>query len=232
MNPSASTPNVLLVGIDTQIDFVMRRGLLPVAGAEAIVLPGIDYLSRIDTTEVKAALFTFDTHFRERYMGSLENLGQPELGIPGFPLHCERDTPGWHNVFNLEMVAGQVQTWTLEKGVFDMWEEESRLVTVHPWITQDLAEHSNGTPRDWFFGPEARHADRPYPNNQLGGHELSGIDTVRIFGVASDFCVNWAVQGFLKRGYRVQIVEHLTAGIGMDIRETAAKFFDGRVEFI
>jgi nicotinamidase/pyrazinamidase len=232
MNTSKRRPNVLLTSIDTQFDFVMRRGLLPVAGAEAIVLPGIDYLSDIDTDEVKAALFTFDTHVSEQYMGSLENVGQPELGIPGFPLHCEADTPGWENVFNLEMVARQVPTWYLQKGVFDMWEQESRLVTVHPWITQELAEHSNGHARDWFFGPHAGHADHPYPDNQQGGHELSGVDTVRIFGVASDFCVNWAVQGFLKRGYRVQIVEHLTAGIGMDVRETAAKFFPGRVEFV
>jgi nicotinamidase/pyrazinamidase len=232
MNPSASTPNVLLVGIDTQIDFVMRRGLLPVTGAERIVLPGIDYLSDIDTTEVKAALFTFDTHVRERYMGSLENVGQPKLGIPGFPLHCERGTPGWQNVFNLEMVAEQVPTWTLEKGVFDMWEEPSNLVQVAPWITQDLSESPNGIDRDWFFGPESGHYHRPYPNNQKGGVEVRDIDTVRIFGVASDFCVNWAVQGFLKRGYHVQIIERLTAGIGMDIRETAAKFFDGRVEFV
>lgn len=232
MNTSKQRPNVLLVGIDTQADFVMTRGLLPVPGAEAIVLPGIDYLSRIDTDEVKAALFTFDTHTREKYIGSIENLGQPELDIPGFPLHCESGTPGWDNVFNLEMVAHQVSTWTLRKGVFDMWEEASHKVRVHPWTTQEYAESPHGHDRDWFFGPRAGHTDRPYPDGQQGGHELSGVDTVRIFGVASDFCVNWAVQGFLARGFKVQIVEHLTAGIGMDVRGTAAKFFPGRVEFI
>jgi nicotinamidase/pyrazinamidase len=225
-------PNVMIVVIDCQADFVMASGRLPVPQAEAIVLPGIDYLSTIDPAEVALALFTFDTHDAKSYMGSLENVGQPELGIPGFPLHCERDTPGWASVFNLEMVAGIVPTFTLEKGVFDMWEEESRKVTVHQWITQDLSEYSRGKDRDFFFGPRAGHTDLTYPKGQEGGHSLAGVDTVRIFGVASDFCVNWAVQGFLKRGFKVQIVERLTAGIGMDVRETAERFFPGKVEFV
>lgn len=227
-----ASPNVLLVGIDCQHDFVMSDGLLPVPGAEDIVLAGIRYLSEIDPDEIKAALFTFDTHVRETYMGSLENLGQPDLGIPGFPLHCEAGTPGWANVFNLEMVAQQVPVWTLEKGVFDMWEQESRDVGIFPWITQDLAEHANSIDRDWFFGPKAGHLNPPFWEKQEGGGEMIGVDTVRIFGVASDFCVNWAVQGFLKRGYKVQIVERLTAGIGMDVRATAERFFPGQVEFL
>lgn len=228
----AKRPNVMLVGIDTQVDFIMPHGRLPVEGADRIVLPGIEYLSDIDPSEVGAALFTFDTHVRERYMGSPENLGRPEDGVRGFPLHCERGTSGWQNVFNLEMVAEQVTTWTLEKGVFDMWEEPSNIVQVAPWITQDLSELPNGIDRDSFFGPEAGHYLRAAPKDRGAGVEVRDIDTVRIFGVASDFCVNWAVQGFLKRGYRVQIVERLTAGIGMDVRATAAKFFDGRVEFV
>lgn len=232
MDKSNDDQHVLLVGIDTQYDFVMSRGLLPVAGAEAIVVPGIEYLSNIDTHDVRAALFTFDTHVRSEYMGSLENLGQPELGIPGFPLHCEARTPGWENVFNLEMVAHQVPTWSLTKGVFDMWEQPSHIVPVFPWITQEMGEHSHGLDRDWLFGDKAGRHERPFTENGKDAGLYGSVDTVRIFGVASDFCVNWAVQGFLKRGYRVEIIEHLTAGIGMDIRETAAKFFDGQVEFV
>lgn len=216
-----NTPNVLLVGIDTQVDFMMPWGRLPVPGADALVLPGIKYLAEVDPNEVKAALFTFDTHKADEYIGSLENLGQPEAGVPGFPLHCELNTPGWGNVFNLEMLAHLIPVFTLNKSVFDMWEQDGHKVRINPWRTQLQDEGGFSSDRNWFFGDKTG-----------GGHNLEGIDTIRIFGVASDFCVNWAINGFLKHGYKIEVIEHLTAGIADDIRQTVAKNYPDQVSFI
>lgn len=222
--------NVLVAVIDTQVDFVMRNGLLSVDGAEKIVAPGIGFLAGLDPDEVKAVLFTFDTHTRDVYMGSPENLGDPAAGIPGFPLHCELDTPGWQNVFNMEIVPAGIPVWTLQKGVFDMWEEPSDKVKVHPLTRQGEDGYSWGHDRDFFFHG---HRDANGGHDLMArGHELEGVDTVRVIGVASDFCVRWAVDGFLKRGYRVEVVGDLTAGIQRDIERTVTDEWPGRVNVI
>lgn len=205
-------PNVLVVPIDCQIDFVMAYGKLPVAGAEAIIAPGIKYLSELDPEEVAGALFTFDTHNPEDYLGSPENLGDEANGIPGFPMHCDKSTPGWQNVFNPRIVPAAIPVHQLEKSVFDMWKKPSEDTLVY-----DLAfQNGTGRERDSYFK-----------------HILPrSVDTIRIFGVASDFCVRWAIAGFLERRYKVEVVAHLTAGILRDIAQTVADEFPGRVTII
>ena len=223
-------PNVLLVSIDTQVDFMMADGRLPVPGAEALIVPGIRYLASLDRSEIRGVLFTYDTHHAERYIGSPENLGDEAAGIPGFPMHCEYGTPGHANVFNQSIVHQEIPCWTLQKEVFDMWEQPSRDVRIHRHTREGEDGYEWGRDRDFFFNG---HADANGNHDPMGrGTEIEGVDTVRIMGVASDFCVNWAIAGFLKRGFRVQVIEHLTAGIGMDIRATVEANFPGMVEFV
>jgi nicotinamidase/pyrazinamidase len=196
----------LLLVIDTQVDFVMADGKLPVPDAERIIAPGIRYLAALDPVVYRHALFTFDTHDAVAFIGSPENIGDEPAGVPGFPIHCEKGTPGWENVFNLSVVPSAINPMTLEKGVFDMWAENDLPVTT---------VHDGALPVDrdtWF--------------RQLAS---LGVDTVTVFGVASDFCVMWAVRGLLDRGFRVEVVEHLTAGIQRDMAQTAADEFPGRL---
>lgn len=213
-------PNVAVVVIDTQYDFVMSDGLLPVPGAEAIVVPGTKYLAALDPEKVAMVLFTFDTHTAEQFFGSPENLGDPDNGIPGFPMHCEKYTPGWENVFNMQVVPDPIEAYVLHKNVFDMWEQDSRDVEVEKVTGQGSGYPDPVWDRDFLFA------------NKRGGERFDGVDTIRIFGVASDFCVKWAVKGFLDRGYAVEIVEHLTAGILADMATTVAENFEGRVKLV
>lgn len=206
-------PNTLVVPVDTQIDFVMRQGLLAVKGAERIVLPGIRFLAQLDPDEIAGVLFTHDTHTREDYMGSLENLGNEETGTPGFEMHCEKNTPGWENVFNPTIVPASIPVHRLEKDVFDMWEKPSDETLVYEIDRPGQNVSTIGRERDSYF----KHILPPT------------VDTIRIFGVASDFCVRWAIAGFLKRGYKVEVVGDLTAGIQRDIERTIVDEFTGQV---
>ncbi len=218
---SAENPkiaNKILVVVDTQVDFVMSDGNLPVHGAERILRPGIDLLTKLDSAEYAAVLFTFDTHSPEEYLGSLENLGNAEQGVPGFPLHCDKGTPGWENVFNPNLVPEAIPVYQLEKTVFDMWEKpgEETLVYQIPRNRPGSSFPTIGRDRDSFF-------DHMLPES---------VDTVDIVGVASDFCVKDAIAGFLRRGMKVRVHREITAGILRDIDQTVATEFPGTVQVI
>lgn len=203
-------PNVLMVLIDAQGDFVYLKGALPVAGAQAMVGALSAYLATLDPEVVAGFLATFDTHTLEDYIGSPENLGDEAAGIQGFAIHCQKGTPGWESVVNLRIphTLG-IPVYKLEKDVFDMFGKPGFVV-------------------ERLYGLEPVRQREAF----LQRMRENGVDTIRIAGFASDFCVNWAIQGFLALGFRVEIVEHLVAGINMDIRATAEKFFPGRVEFV
>lgn len=174
-----------IVAIDTQVDFMMRNGKLPVSLAHTIITPGIEFLTNLTPENTAGVLFTFDTHGDE-YDGSAES----QL----FPKHCEKGTPGWENVFNPKLIDKGIATFTLEKGVFNMWEEANLKI---------VDEDGDEVDRDFFFDTIKR----------------EHTDTVVIIGVAADYCVKWAIDGFVARGFNVEIVQHLTKGIDRQIGE-------------
>ena len=209
--------NKLLLVVDTQVDFVMPAGALYVPGAEAIIEPGIAFLAQLDSRDYAAALFTFDSH-DESFAGSPENVGDPAAGVPGFPMHCAVGTPGWQNVFNPALVPEPIGLFQLHKGVFDMWEQQAGKVPVQPLARAmpTVTPGSAACDRDTFFRSVLP----------------SEVRTATVIGVASDFCVKWAVNGLLERGYAVEIVAHLTRGIERDMAAVIADDFPGRVKLI
>ena len=184
-----------LVVVDTQYDFVMPGGALYVKDAEQIIVPGIEFLANLKPEEYEGVLKTFDTHVPDAYEGSPES----EL----FPIHCVEGTPGWENVFNKHLINSDIKVWEMTKGVFNMWEED--YLPLFREGRQGDASQNEFSYRDEFF---ERLKD-------------DGIDTIQVFGVASDFCVKWAVDGFVKRGFKVEVIEHLCRGIN----ETAGEVF-------
>lgn len=175
-----------LIVVDTQYDFVMPDGALYVAGAEDIVVPGIEFLSTLDPDEYCGVLFTYDTHYEATYFDLPES--------KQFPIHCIRGTSGHANVFNPSLVSGDIAKLDLIKGVFSMWEEDDILIgntgfgDTNPTTTFR---------REGFFE----------------GLKKGGVDTVQVMGVASDFCVKWAVDGLVQRGFNVEVLGHLCRGI-------------------
>ena len=183
--------------VDTQYDFVMFKGALYVKGAESIIVPGVEFLTNLDPEEYEGVLFTFDTHVREVYEGSPES--------EQFNIHCEAGTPGWQNVFNPALINRNIKVWTLNKGVFNMWEEEGLELFHEEWMGD--AEQHQLVDRDLFFQ----------------NLKTFGIETIEVFGVASDYCVKQAVDGFLARGFKVEVRKDLCKGIALE----ADFVFDG-----
>ncbi len=182
-----------VIVVDAQRDFMLPDGALYVAGAEALVGPTNEFLASLSPAETAGVLLTFDTHEPERYARSAE-AGQ-------FPLHCVRDSAGWQTVLDVLAIDADIPLYTLEKGVFAMWEETDVMI-------RDARDpRSASVPRDRFF-------------DQL---RAEGIDEIVVTGVAADFCVRWAVEGLVERGFRITVPAALTRGIVRQIETVAAE---------
>ena len=121
-----------------------------------------------------------------------------------FPIHCVRGTPGWANVLDPDLLDPAIPRYRLEKGVFDMWAE--------PGLAVEEPATGRRTDRDRFFDALAR----------------EGVEEVAVIGVAADYCVRWAVEGLLARGFRVVVIAGLTRGIEREAEAVAAAEFAGR----
>src|SRR3546814_20209546 len=87
---------------------------------------------------------------------------------------------------------------------------------ISDW-SSDVCSSDLGTlqvPREQFFAGLKHH----------------GVDNVTVIGVAADYCVMWAIRGLLDRGFKVEVVEHLTAGIERDLQQTIDEEYTGRTE--
>jgi nicotinamidase/pyrazinamidase len=187
-----------VVVVDTQWDFMAAEGALSVAGAEALVAPMQAWLAALPAADTAGVLFMFDTHFRETYAASLE--------AAMFPTHCVRGTKGWGNMLDVALVDPAIPAWRIEKGVFDMWAEPGLAI-------EDARDEGQPTvSRDDFFAALA--ANR--------------VTDVTVIGVAADYCVRWAVEGLIARGFAVTVPGELTRGIERQIDVVAAEDFAGK----
>jgi nicotinamidase/pyrazinamidase len=188
-----------VVAVDTQSDFMHAAGALAVAGAEALIPAAEAFLRALAPEETEGVLFTFDTHEPEVYAASPEG--------EEFPLHCVRGSAGWDNVLDPALVDPAIPAWRLEKGVFDMWAEAGVA------IRDERRPDSPAIDRDSFFA----------------GLLARGVNDVTVIGVAADYCVKWAVEGLIERGFAVSVPRALTRGIARDIDRVAAEDFGGRL---
>ncbi len=122
-----------------------------------------------------------------------------------FPLHCVRGTQGWTNMLDVALIDPAIPVWRIEKGVFDMWAE--------PDLAIDDARDPAAPPiqRERFFADLAR-----------------DVREVTVIGVAADYCVRWAVEGLVARGFAVTVPAALTRGIDRQIETVAADDFFGK----
>lgn len=183
-----------VVVVDAQNDFMKPNGLLSVPGADAVIANINAYLASLNPDEVAGVLFTYDTHTQPAYDNS------PEGKM--FPPHCIYGTSGWElAVSPLKYLTPQIKLYTLQKGVFDMWEEELLMV-------RDVQSHLNLVySRD----------------NLFTSIKENGITDVELVGVCSDVCVEQAAKGFIERGWNVTVVRDCVKGIKEEIDEVVEK---------
>ena len=116
-----------------------------------------------------------------------------------FPIHCVRDTVGWRLVLDMSVV--RVPAYVLEKGVFDMWQE--------PALSVQAQDNGEVIDREVFFK----------------NLKAAGVTKVRVTGVAADYCVKWAIDGLVARGFEVEVMGELTVGIGRGIEQVVQDDF-------
>ena len=52
-----------------------------------------------------------------------------------------------------------------------------------------------------------------------------GVEDAVVIGVAADYCVRWAIDGLVERGFRVIVPQALTRGIARPIEQVLAEDF-------
>lgn len=198
----------IAVIVDAQYDFMSKAdGALYVSGAEDIVDTINEYLESLAIENgYFGVLFTADTHDSETYPESKE--------ANEFAPHCYIGTDGFDFMVDpskvLQPAEGGVDRFILNKDVFNMWEKPT--LDIRPLkMVGEPAAIMGGQDRDTFF------------QNALD----AGVDEVEVCGVASDYCVKWAVEGLLARKFNVVVYDNLVAGITRDIHQVAEEEFSG-----
>jgi len=198
-------PKIAVV-IDAQYDFMKEDGALYVPGAESII-PTLDqYLESLTLeNDYFSVLFTADSHTPEDYPGSAE--------AEEFPPHCYLGTDGFDFAVDpskvLQPVDGGVDRFILNKNVFNMWDQNELEVRPFKIAGEPIAIGGERT-REEYFEPAM----------------INGMD-VEVSGVASDYCVKWAIEGLLARKLHVIVYDNLVAGIQRDIHQVAREDFAG-----
>ncbi len=194
------TIKILQIG-DMQNGFVHEDGNLHVSGASAIIRPADTFLTRVPDGYFDYVLIILDTHFSGEYQGSEESLI--------FPLHCEYGTSDWELAVD---VSGLKNRMYLMKNRFDMWSAGP----VSPVVLSD--PHAREIhDRLFCFVDSIESPDLLIPRDEfitsLLQERNGGRTEVTLFGVASDYCNRYAMDGWLERGARVTVLADLTRGI-------------------
>ncbi len=197
--------------IDAQEDFMLSTGALPVPGAEDLIPTMNEYLKNLTVENgYVGVIFTADTHDADTYPDSLEANGDESLDIPGFPPHCYMGTDGFKFAIDPRnaVVDSNFKRFILNKGVFNMWEEEGLVVRPLALEGEPVAYGGDQDRNDFFESLLA-----------------TGIEDVEVVGVAADYCVKWAIDGLIARGFKVTLYDNLTAGIACDIHQVVKEEF-------
>ncbi len=194
---------ILHIG-DMQNGFTREDGNLYVQGAQNLITPTNYFLRKVRDGFFDYTLIILDTHFAEEYFQSEEG----KL----FPIHCEYGTTDWDLSID---VSGLPNIHYLSKNQFNMWGEKGRTdirftspqrklaydTLFH--IADDPYEPKSIVPRDDFI-------------SAMSTDHNDAIIEVTMIGVASDYCIRHAMEGWLARGARVTIIHDLTKGINKE----------------
>ncbi len=168
--------------VDTQFDFVSPNGKLYVPGAE-LLKPNWKRLTQLANSKSITAVNTADWH----YSNSAELSANPDF-INTFPQHCMAETTG----------AEYVEETNPENPFIIDWDTETSISKV----IVDSRKY-----RNYIIRKDAFDVFKGNPNtDQL--LKLLSPETIVVYGVTTNVCVNDAVVGLAQRGKNVIVVEN------------------------
>ena len=191
--------------VDNQYDFIDRDGRLAVPNAEEIV-PNLFALT-LTAQEKGIPIF-----------GTVDNHPTNDKEFETYPPHCVTDTEGQRKI--VETLLDETMFVPNEPGALTD-EELKETLEIQQVIlekqTYDIWDIDDG---------------QPVNLNRLLGEKH--VDTVVVYGVAGDICVNAAVEGFIARNYNVYVVEDAIQFLttGEDEVKMKNKWNDLGVKFI
>ncbi|MCL2567481.1 MAG: isochorismatase family protein [Alphaproteobacteria bacterium] len=194
----------ILTVVDMQNSFLKENGRLSVKNASSLISKANNFFNALDNNFFEAIIFTQDTHFANEYKNSQE--------AESFPLHCEFNTEDWQMALNMESFKEKPQVYKLYKNKFDMWGSE---INRNNNIGLDFKNYSVYKNlykildiNDDVIFESMEDFLLTYKNKKV---------EIYIMGVASDYCVKYAIDGYLKKGFNVAIIQDLTCGINKEI---------------
>ena len=177
-----NTSDVIFWNVDTQFDFVSPQGELYVPGAE-LLKPKWERLTKLAKSKSIRVVNTADWH----YTNSAELSPNPDF-INTFPPHCMANTAG----------VAFIEETNPENSLVIDWDKEFSLIEV--LINKEKI-------RNYTFRKDAFDVFKGNPYTELILNVLYP-ETVVVYGVTTNVCVNDAVIGLSSRVNRVIVVEN------------------------
>jgi len=168
--------------VDTQVDFVSPNGKLYVPGAE-LLKNNWKKLTQFAKSKLVTVVNTADWH----YSNSAELSSNPDF-IKTFPPHCMANTTG----------AEYIEETNPENPFIIDWKTET-------FISKEIVDSRKH--RNYIIRKDAFDVFNGNPNTEQLLKLLSP-ETIVVYGVTTNVCVNDAVVGLAQRGKNVIVVEN------------------------
>jgi len=180
------------------------NGSLYVEGSEDIK-PILKKLTEFAKENQIRVINTMDWHYED----SEELSDNPDFAST-FPNHCMVDTIGSEFISETNPDDSYIIDWSINMG-FD-YLPNNRNITIR----KDKFDVFEGNPNT---------------NRITDLLKKSGIDTVIVYGVTSQICVNFAIMGLVERGFKVIVIENGIKGLP-NIESPKPFWLDKGVELI
>lgn len=172
--------NTIFWNVDTQVDFMEPGGKLYVQDAEKLK-PVLKKITKLAEDKSVFVVSTADYHHAD----SQELSDNPDFKTT-FPPHCMAETPGAEYISETNPANPVVVNWSSEQNIEALLEKIQN--TREVVIRKDAFDVFTGNP----------HTDKILQN--------LNPETVVVYGVTTNVCVNDAVTGLSKRGKNVLVV--------------------------
>ncbi len=173
--------------VDTQYDFMREDGKLPVPEAESIE-PNLERLTAMAKVYGVVVVNTADSHNEN----SKEFSANPDY-VKTFPQHCMAGTAGAEYVPATAPENAYVADWR-NKTLDEVAVREHRNIV----LTKDVFD---------VFSPKE---GSPHAGRVL---EMLQPERAIVYGVATNVCVDFAVEGLLNKGIEVYVVRDAIKGL-------------------